>query len=125
MLYQKDMVDILDRLTLPEGWTIRLTRKGDGFIVQILFFAMDSDTGEHTEQRCRKWYVSSHATVSEVVRTVYKAGLAALEHEFSETFKYRGVPIYHPHRNVEELHVAGAAEPGYENDRLDKRNEPG
>lgn len=115
---------ILDRIELPKGWWTRIQAKGDGFNVQIVFDAKDAVTGVTEEQRCRKWYVSSHATTTEVVRTVYKAGLAALEHEFSEAFKYRGVVLFHPHRSVEELVDGGTSMPGYERDRLDTRPKP-
>lgn len=90
-------------VSLPDGWRVRIMEKGDGFLVQIVFVAKDSATGEEAEQRCRKWYVSSHVTITEVVRTLYKAGIAALEHEFSEAFKYQGAAVFHPHRSVGEL----------------------
>jgi hypothetical protein len=94
---------ILGNISLPAGWTVRTQAKGDGWNVQILFVAPDAQTGVQKMQHCRKWYVSSWATHSEVVRTVYKAGLAALEHEFDETFRYRGVAIYDPHLDVEDM----------------------
>lgn len=95
---------ILKAITLPTGWRVRHMPKGDGWLVQIVFDAPDSDDPTVIRpQFCRKWYVSSHATASEVVRTVYKAGLAALEHEFDEAFKFQGVSIYHPHRDVYDM----------------------
>jgi len=100
---QSQLDTILNNISLPTGWDIEVHDKGDGWLVQIVFDATDIHTGQYKEQRCRKWYVSSHAVTSEVVRTVYKAGLAALEHEFDETFRYKDVAIYNPHLNVEDL----------------------
>lgn len=80
-------------------WEFRVLEKGDGFLVQVRFHAPDSfkPGAEPTLQSCRKWYVSSHASKDEVVRTCWKAIEAAVLHEAQEAFKYRGVPIYNPH----------------------------
>lgn len=46
--------------------------------------------------------------VSELVRTAYKAVQTAMMHELDEKFKYKGVAIYDPHRNVDLLvEIAG------------------
>jgi len=100
----RELLDLLlSYITLPQGWRVEVHTKGDGHLIQIVFDAPDTETGEPKEQRCRKWYVSQHAAPTEIVRTVYKAGLAALEHEFDETFKYQGIAIYNPHLNVNDL----------------------
>lgn len=101
--------NVIDSITLPAGWHVRILTKGDGYLLQIVFTAPDSDTGVMTEQRCRKWYVSPYSTITEIVRTVHKAGLAAIEHEFDEQFKYRGIAVFHPHRSLESL-LAGDGE---------------
>lgn len=98
-----DLINIIREISLPYGWTIRTLEKGDGFLIQVVFLAEDNKTGTRTWQTCRKWYLSSHSTPTEVVRTIYKAGLAAIQHEFEETFKFRGVPIYNPHRDVAQI----------------------
>lgn len=51
----------------------------------------------------RKWYISRHATRSEIVLTCLKAGLTNSEHEFREQFTYRGQHIFQPHINVDHL----------------------
>jgi len=71
--------------------------KGDGFLLQATFYAPDSETGAPALQKCRKWYVSSHATTNEVIRTAWKAILAAIEHEAAEDFLYKGVTVFNPH----------------------------
>lgn len=58
----------------------------------------------------RKWMLSPHMTSSEVVRTAWKAVQAAVEHEAAETFKYRGIPVYNPHIDIEALRTASQIE---------------
>jgi hypothetical protein len=118
MKTEHDIRSILAVISLPLGWRLRLTKKGDGYNVQIVFDALDSmsSSGEFAEHRCRKWYVSPHSTTTEIVRTIHKAGLAAIEHEFNEMFRYRGVAIANPHLDVDTLVNALAGKP------LDKRD---
>jgi len=52
-----------------------------------------------------KWYLSRHATESEVVLTALKGVLTALEHEAREQFTYRGVALFGPHVDVRALIV--------------------
>lgn len=63
----------------------------------------DSKTGESAVWTSRKWMLSYHMVKSEVVRTAYKAYVAALMHEADETFKYKDATIYNPHANVDVL----------------------
>jgi hypothetical protein len=60
-------------------------------------------TGEKYSWHGRKWYISHHATETEIVNTALKAVLAAEEHEAREKFKYKGVAIYDPHTDVNAL----------------------
>lgn len=71
-----------------------------GFLFQIRFKDADINTGEMMWQHCRKWFISSWSTETEVVRTVYKAIFAAEEHEICEKFKYKNASIYNPHTPV-------------------------
>jgi hypothetical protein len=56
-------------------------------------------------------------TPSEVVRTAYKAVVAAQEHEVGEHFKYKNELIYCPHVDVEALVEIA------KDNRIDVRNE--
>jgi hypothetical protein len=80
-----------------KGAILRHGVMGDGFYVQIRFPA------EAPYDGCRKWYVSSHATESEVVQTVFLAALIAQEHELRENFKFMGKDIFNPHHDVIHL----------------------
>jgi len=129
MMTEIDLHDILDDITLPNGWVFRTqsvtTDQSKGWNLQIIFWARDSEPPyDAKEQHCRKWYVSQHSTVTEVVRTAYKAGIAALEHEFDETFKYKNVSIYNPHINVEALRLWNQLTGPNGNFEYDKRPEP-
>lgn len=55
------------------------------------------------EQHGRKWYVSAHSCVSEVVQTAWAAVERAVLHEAKEAFRYRGARIMNPHLDVEKL----------------------
>lgn len=69
-----------------KDWRIRVEEnKNTGYyFLQVIFDAPDNYTGVMEEQHCRKWQLSTHMVPSEVVRTAYKAILAAEEHEVGE-----------------------------------------
>lgn len=71
--------------------------------LQVRFPAPDSETAEVTIQHGRKWQLSPHMTVSEIVTTALKAVLTAEEHETREQFTYRGAMVFGPHVDVETL----------------------
>jgi hypothetical protein len=93
-----EISSIVKQITYKD-WEFRVIEKGDGFLLQVRFMAPDSDKpgSEPVLQGCRKWYVSSHATKNEVVRTAFKAVMAAVEHEACEAFLYKYVAIFNPH----------------------------
>lgn len=62
-----------------------------------------TETGQHWDWNGRWWRLSYHMTDSEIVATAFKALLTALEHEARESFKYKGVPIYDAHLDVNQL----------------------
>lgn len=91
-----ELLTIASKLSFRD-WVFRIEEKGDGFLLQVRFTGKDSVTGKPELQSCRKWYISSHSTHVEVLRTAWKAVLAAIEHEAGEDFKYEGVAVYNPH----------------------------
>jgi hypothetical protein len=86
-----------------KDWKFVLQSKGDGFLIQPTFWGPDIKTGKLELQKCRKWYVSSHACLAEVVRTMYAAVESAEFHEFQERFKFNGEAIFSPHLNPKSL----------------------
>ncbi|MFT3671328.1 hypothetical protein [Aestuariivirga sp.] len=59
----------------------------------------------------RKWYISPNMTDGEIVQTVFKALLTAVEHETREQFLFKGVAIFDPHIDLDKL-VQLHAQPG-------------
>ncbi len=87
-----------------EMWEIRLGSDDDRFYLQVYSEGgIDSTNGKPLSWSGRKWWLSQHMCVSEVVRTIFKAIQAAEEHELCENFRYKGETIYDPHRNVDLL----------------------
>lgn len=86
-------------------WTFHVQNKGDGFLLQVSFMAPDSSNGKVAVQKSRKWYISSHSCRNEVIRTVYKAIVAAEEHERDENFKYKDVAVFDPHRSLDDVAI--------------------
>jgi hypothetical protein len=101
----KEVEQIVNNISY-KNWKLRVLEKGDGFLLQVLFVAKDIKTGLDQEQRCRKWYISSHCCNSEIVRTAFKAIEAAELHELHENFQYKGRRVFDPHIDVD--HLAGA-----------------
>jgi len=81
-------------------WGFYVGVMGDGFYLQIRFDAPDSQTGKVETQHCRKWYISTWMTETEIVDTAYKAIETAVIHEMKEEFTYKGHMIYNPHMSV-------------------------
>lgn len=85
-------------------WQFYVGRMDDGAYVQVQFPAADPENNwALTTQHGRKWYVSLHATESEIVQTCLKAVLTALEHEAREQFTYNNRAIFGPHIDVDAL----------------------
>jgi len=68
----------------------------------------------HPEGRCnvtgkslrwwgRKFYISPHMTDGEIVQTIFLACKIAQEHELREQFKYKGVSVFDPHYDLDQL----------------------
>lgn len=94
---------ILSRVAFRD-WSFRVLQGGaEGFMIQPVFFAPDSRDGGEREQHGRKWYVSRHATTSEIIQTALAAVLAAVEHEAREDFLVDGKSVFHPHHDIEDL----------------------
>lgn len=95
---------IVDRCTFPGfNFVISAEKSSDYYLQVQCYGGVCNVTGEPTTWNGRKWRLSIHMTSSEVVQTVFKAVLTAVEHETRENFKYRDVSIFDPHYDVEKL----------------------
>lgn len=76
---------------------------GERLYLQASYLDRDISTGALERQFTRKWYVSVHATRSELVQTALKCCLASAEHRVREGFKYRDRSVFSPHYNIDSL----------------------
>ena len=103
----KEIEDILSRVTY-KNWRLRVMEySSEVVLIQWLFDAPDNNnpTVNEFEQHCRKWFVSRYSTTSEVIRTAYKAVLAAEMHEIDENFRYNCIQIFDPHTDIVALAI--------------------
>ena len=87
-------------------WELRLIEKEDGFFIQWIF--MDKDITKPDDetiysQHCRKWYISSYATDTEIIRTAWLGVQQAEIHEAAEQFLFAGIRIFDPHTDYIKL----------------------
>jgi hypothetical protein len=103
MLTRKDFEDILSQISTGD-LEIRLRYDDERPYLQVFCQnGVDTTTGQATTWSSRKWMLSPHMCKAEVVRTAHKAYVCAILHEADENFKYKGVPIFSPHMDVDML----------------------
>ena len=102
MITENVLMKILGDIQYKD-WKIVHGFMGTGHYIQVEFTAGDSNTGEETNQRGRKFYISRHMIESEVVGTVWLAIQTAEMHEAREHFHYKRRRIYGPHISVKAL----------------------
>lgn len=61
-----------------------------------------------TTQWTRKWHIADGMTDSQIVQTAFKLCLTSTEHRCREGFQYKGVRVYGPHYDVDDLVRLGA-----------------
>lgn len=86
-----------------KDWELRVYEISEGFILQWRFWETDNTNPDDKNlylQGCRKWYISSWATDSEIINTAYLAAQQATIHEFMEQFKYEGHILRDPHKSA-------------------------
>lgn len=102
---------VLSRISYPGFTFVLMPNIGHGPpYLQIECDGRCNTTGAPMAWKSRKWTLSRHMTVSEIVQTAFKAVLTAVEHEAREQFTYRGAAIFGPHFSVDRL-VALAQDP--------------
>lgn len=74
-----------------------------GFHIWLAGIEKDTYTGEPALQEGRKWFVSHHCTISDVVRTAFKAVATWVEHEAREAFTYKGARVFSPHLDLNRI----------------------
>jgi len=86
-----------------EAFTDRQGDDVDAWFLQHYYVRPDAISGMNEYGFGRKWFISRHATKSEIVLTCLKAAITNAEHEVREAFTYDGAPIFQPHIDVDAL----------------------
>lgn len=98
---------IAEDVTLAENFDILIRRDFDHdrgrFYFQIRCWRKDVITGEMGYGFGGKAYLSSHATDSELVQTIFGLYKGYFEHEARESFEWRGRRVFGPHISTEAL----------------------
>ena len=97
------ILDLIEFKMFPT-WELRLRIDNTRLYLQVQDpSGICNVTGKKMPWSGRKWFLSPYMTDTEVVRTAHKAYITAVMHEADENFLYRGVSIYDPHINVDDL----------------------
>lgn len=99
------LLAVRNALSLPGNLQVAFKYDTRGFFYLQIFEleALDNVTGGKTDWYGRKWLLSEHMTEAEIVQTVFKAVMTAVEHEVRETFLYKGQSVFDPHYDLERL----------------------
>lgn len=96
----KEVKEIVDDIKFLDR-QFRLTEKGDGWNLQVVYDEADVDTGQVQTQYARKWYLSPYSTKTEIVETAYAACLRSMKHVVREWFTYKGRRVMSPHFDID------------------------
>lgn len=96
---RKQLEEIIGNIRFMDR-RFRILEKGDGFLLQVQYMEACTDTGALEVQSARKWYISSHATETEVVDTAFAAVMRSMRHVVHEHFLYKGVRTMDPHLSI-------------------------
>ncbi|MBD9542237.1 hypothetical protein IB276_22595 [Ensifer sp. ENS04] len=104
-LFADRLANLYANLVLPGSLDVVFKFDTRGFFyAQIVDLeGEDNVTGEPLVWHGRKWMLSPHKKDNEIVTTVFKALMTALEHEAREQFFYKGVAILNPHFDLEKM----------------------
>ena len=98
-----EIEEIVFACTYKPGWKIFLYDDGRPYI-QIEACTLDSTNPTVSAQwKSAKTYLSHHMCRQEIVGAVFQSIERAELHEMREFFRYRGISIYNPHLDPDEL----------------------
>lgn len=99
-----EIQEYVDKNIKYKDWLFRIGGNNVHPFLQVIFIGSDVDGSPIPMiQQCRKWQLSQYMIPTEIVRTAWKAVLAAEEHEAAELFLYKGETIFNPHIDVDAL----------------------
>lgn len=96
---------ISEAVTLPFNWkaSFYYDTRGYWYFQVEDTKAICNVTGETYPWKGRKWLISEHMTDGEIVQTMFKATMTAIEHEVREQFLYKDVAVFDPHYDLDKL----------------------
>lgn len=97
------LVEELVSLVTYPGYDLHVGRLGDHLFIQAFYVEPDVDTGDMTVQACRKWAFPAGQSEDQIVNTCFKAILTSMEHRTREHFRYQGVAVMGPHRDLDDV----------------------
>ena len=102
-----EITDKISMNLLGKEFTLRVEVDNENpngrVFLQVVYMAPCTKTRTMAKWKGRKWYLSTHMTDDEIVKTAYAAFEAAVKHEVMEGFKYDNVIVFNPHVNFQEL----------------------
>jgi hypothetical protein len=97
------VASVMHNIDLASDFHIEAGRDGGRIFVEIVCYRPDVMTGEWGYGHGGKRYLPGMPTRDTVVKTIFGAYLAYVEHEARETFKYKGKRIFGPHIAIDAL----------------------
>ena len=95
--------EIIDRIEYLD-WEIRLRSDGPRPYLQIFGHGPNPKNNmEEEDWSGRKWFISPHMCINEIIRTAYKAIECSVAHEMNEMFLYKGQAVFTPHMDYDEI----------------------
>jgi hypothetical protein len=112
----EDVIGILSNINFAQhscidmGWDFEVREaKGvegveDLFLIRTSFQRKDINTGKF-DTGWGRWHTTPINTASEtsIVMTAWVCVKMVVEHELLESFEYKGLKVFHPHKSLDEL----------------------
>jgi hypothetical protein len=95
-------ITVLGDLFHDLQWETRENSDPAGTFIQVRYMEPDVDDldGPPQPQLGRMWFIPTHASEDDVIRTAHKALRTSLEHRLGEFFRLEGRAVYSPHRSL-------------------------
>lgn len=102
--FESRLERIRDDITLAENFSVKIGHDESGrYYFQIACYRKDAITGEMGMGYGGKAWLSTYASDSELVQTVFGLYKSFFEHEARETFAWRERRVFGPHIATEAL----------------------
>jgi hypothetical protein len=100
-----EVKELIAKIALPGYQFVVFLKMGLTFLYMEPTTGTCNVTQEPMKWKSRKWYLSPHATPSEIVTTAFLCAKTAVEHELRENFTYKGQTVFDPHWDMDHIAV--------------------